>query len=149
MNRNENNPDQIALVPPLETLHVTSGFGPRTHPITGKQRSPHPGVDFRAATGAPVFAVAGGVVVRSYFSRGDKARGIGSYGERIVVAHPGGYESSYAHLSERLAREGEQVVPGQLIGRAGSTGDSTGPHLHFELRFRNVPLDPMPLLIRG
>lgn len=136
-----NRPGQIVLVPPLELLHVTSGFGPRTHPITKVPRTPHLGVDLRASTGTPVYAAASGGVTRSYTSD--------SYGERIVLSHPGGYETSYAHLSERLVRDGEEVRPGQMIGRAGNTGHSAGSHLHFELRFHGSPMDPMPLLQRG
>lgn len=140
----------ILLVPPVDPLHVTSPFcESRLDPVERKERRPHHGVDLRAAVGQPVFAAADGIVSRSYTSvRGpvDPATGKPkwrAYGERIVILHHG-FSTSYAHLSKRVVKDGEVVRAGQLIGYAGNTGDSAGPHLHFELVIDGRRVDPMP-----
>jgi murein DD-endopeptidase MepM/ murein hydrolase activator NlpD len=116
--------------------HVTSGYGWRRDPFSGETTF-HRGIDIRAAYGDNVSAVAAGRVV----SAGEA----GSYGTAIVLEHANGTRTRYAHLSAALVRAGEDVGAGQLIGRAGSSGRATGPHLHFELLDRNgVPLDPRP-----
>jgi murein DD-endopeptidase MepM/ murein hydrolase activator NlpD len=106
-------------------------FGPRG-------RRFHPGVDIPAPSGTPVRAGRAGTVV--FTGRG------GSYGLLVVVAHARGVESWYAHLSRIGAATGEWVRRGEVIGRVGSTGHSTGPHLHFELRLRGAAVDPIPAL---
>lgn len=138
-----------ALTPPVEPLVVTSPFGRRINPISGEAGQLHPGLDLRAASGQQVYACADGVVAKSYRSeRGpvDPATGRPrwwSYGETIVLAHAG-WSSRVAHLSQRMVRVGDVVRAGQQIGLAGSTGDSTGPHVHFEVLLHGVPVDPMP-----
>ena len=105
---------------------ITSLFGWRTHPITGGQNF-HTGMDFGAPTGTPVIAAYGGQVAI--------ADALGGYGLTVVLEHAQGTaETLYAHLSELLVKEGEEVKQGDVIGLVGSTGHSTGPHLHFELR---------------
>ncbi|HEX6257791.1 MAG TPA: M23 family metallopeptidase [Euzebyales bacterium] len=112
---------------------VTSGFGTRTHPITGEVRL-HTGLDLGAPSGTPVAAAAAGVVA--------SAGWMGGYGNAIDVRHPDGTTTRYAHLSRILVRGGQRVAAGQGIGLVGSTGLSTGPHLHFEVRTAAGPTDP-------
>ncbi len=121
---------------PLAFSRVSSGFAPRgrLHPVTGKRR-PHNGTDFAAPTGTPVRAVGNGTVTR--------AGGAGGYGLLVRIRHDGGYESGYAHLSKILVRKGERVKQGQTIGKVGSTGLSTGPHCHYELKLNGSYIDPM------
>lgn len=116
---------------------VTSRFGPRMHPILGRVRA-HNGVDLRAVSGTPVRAAGPGVVTRSGYA--------GAYGNLVVVSHDERTETRYAHLSGILVREGDVVLRGQAVGTVGSTGLSTGPHLHFELRVDRSPVDPAPWL---
>jgi murein DD-endopeptidase MepM/ murein hydrolase activator NlpD len=99
----------------------------------------HPGLDFPAPTGTAVTAARGGVVVET----GDNPDG---YGRRIVLDHGQGERTLYAHLSAILVRVGQSVAAGALIGRVGSTGFSTGPHLHFEVRVRGAAIDPAPVI---
>ena len=103
---------------------VSDSFGWRTHPISGTRKF-HKGTDISANKGAPVLAAKSGTVVKSYFSS--------SYGNYIVVSHGGGLMTAYAHMTRRMASVGDSVSAGQQIGTVGSTGNSTGPHLHFEV----------------
>ena len=107
---------------PLDRLHITSSYGSRIHPITGK-RTVHHGVDYGSPTGSPVHAVAVGVVTVSGFDP--------LSGNKIAVKHRDNSVSWYMHLQTRGVSVGSKVSPGQAIGRVGSTGRSTGPHLHF------------------
>lgn len=104
---------------------ITSLFGWRVHPITGNQRF-HAGIDLGAPTGTPVLAAAKGQVTTSNW--------LGGYGLTVIVSHGSAQQTLYAHLSELLVQPGQWVEPGTVIGRVGSTGNSTGPHLHFEVR---------------
>ena len=122
---------------PLASPVVTSGFGYRVHPIYGDRRL-HAGVDFRAATGTPVYSGAGGVVVFSGWKSG--------YGNTVVIDHGGRLATLYAHNSALAVASGATVTRGQRISSAGSTGNSTGPHLHFEVRVNGTPVDPMNYL---
>jgi len=94
----------------------------------------HDGIDFAGSTGDPIRAAAAGVVVFSGTMRG--------YGRVVVVDHGGGMSTLYAHCSAVLAREGREVGRGSVIARVGSTGQSTGPHLHFEVRRNGNPIRP-------
>jgi murein DD-endopeptidase MepM/ murein hydrolase activator NlpD len=116
---------------------VTSGFGYRTHPVLGTQRL-HAGVDFGAASGTPIVAAASGTVVSAGWQ--------GGYGNAVIIDHGGGEATLYGHQSRLAVSSGARVSRGQVIGYVGSTGMSTGPHLHFELRINGVPTDPMPRL---
>jgi murein DD-endopeptidase MepM/ murein hydrolase activator NlpD len=116
---------------------VTSGFGYRVHPIFGTGRL-HAGTDFGAPSGSPIYAAEAGVVV----SAGVR----GGYGNATVIDHGGGVATLYAHQSRLGVRAGERVARGQVIGYVGSTGYSTGPHLHFEVRVNGTPVDPMGYL---
>jgi len=121
---------------PLAFTRVSSGFAPkgRLHPILGRRRA-HNGTDFAAPTGTPVRSVGSGVVT--------SAGNAGGYGLLVRIRHDGGYESGYAHLSKILVRRGERVKQGQTIGKVGSTGLSTGPHCHYELKLNGSYIDPM------
>jgi murein DD-endopeptidase MepM/ murein hydrolase activator NlpD len=124
-------PEPAALLP--LPASVNSGFGWRTDPVSGHPRF-HNGVDIAAAYGANVEAAGGGRVVFAGVQ--------GSYGETILIDHGAGRQTRYAHLSERLVQSGDAVQAGQLIGRAGSSGRSTGPHLHFEVLVNGQRVDP-------
>jgi len=116
---------------------VTSPFGTREHPTTGKEAF-HDGVDFGAACGAPVRTAAPGTVVAIGRS--------GSYGLRVVIRHRGGLETSYAHLADALVEVGDDVDASTTVGTVGSTGLSTGCHLHLGVRQNGRPTDPLTLL---
>ncbi|MDZ8034610.1 peptidoglycan DD-metalloendopeptidase family protein [Nostoc sp. DedSLP04] len=104
---------------------ITSLFGWRIHPITGTQRF-HAGTDLGAPTGTPVLAAAAGQV--------ETANWVGGYGLTVILNHKSAEQTLYGHMSEILVQPGQWVQPGTIIGRVGSTGNSTGPHLHFEVR---------------
>lgn len=126
------------LIEPLPFTRVTSGFGMRQHPVLGGQRD-HAGVDFGAPTGTPVRTVGDGVVEFAGVQRG--------YGNVIYVKHPNGKDTTlYGHLSRINVQVGERVTQGEKIGEVGATGIATGPHLHFEFRVNNEPLDPSEML---
>ena len=113
---------------------ITSGFGYRMHPIL-KRRKMHTGVDLAASSGTPIHAAAGGVVVFSGWW--------GGYGNCVILDHGGGLATLYGHCSSLGVGEGQKVSQGQSIAYVGSTGLSTGPHLHFEVRRNGNPVNPM------
>lgn len=112
----------------------TSGFGVRRHPIFGIRRM-HTGVDISASWGSPVAVAADGRVIYTGW--------FGGYGKIVVIDHGGGISTLYAHLSRILVATGATVRKGEIIGRAGSTGYSTGPHVHFEIRINGRPVNPV------
>lgn len=122
---------------PVANYSLTSGFGTRVHPITGEIRL-HAGIDLAAPTGTPVRSVADGIVQSAGSSSG--------YGNLVTIRHATGIESYYGHLSRIDVRPGSIVSAGELIGAVGSTGNSTGPHLHLEIRHNGAPTDPEPFL---
>ncbi|ABC81121.1 M23 family metallopeptidase [Anaeromyxobacter dehalogenans] len=121
-----------ALAAPLQG-RLTSAFGPRADPFTGVAAR-HDGVDVAAPEGTPVRAPAPGVVVRA----GPR----GGYGNAVEVDHGGGLVTLYGHAAEVRVRPGQVVAAGEELARVGSTGRSTGPHLHFEVRMAGRPVDP-------
>jgi len=132
----------LKLSYPMTQFTVTQGFGPTTfalEPPLGPYRHFHTGIDLSAPLGAPVMAAADGVVV----AVGHSALGYGNY---IVIAHGGGIATLYGHLLQTTVSAGQKVARGQVIGLEGSTGYSTGPHVHFELRVNDQVTDPMPYL---
>jgi hypothetical protein len=116
---------------------IGDGFGARRR---GGRR--HSGIDFPANQGARVEAAGVGTTVFA-------GQNFGGYGNLVVIQHRLGYTTWYAHLSQITSWVGEQVVGGTRVGLVGSTGNSTGPHLHFEVRLRNVPVNPVPYLLSG
>jgi len=123
---------------PSRTIHdITSRFGPRRHPIRGTQEQ-HWGIDIRATHGADIVAADDGVVIFSGRS--------GGFGITVIIDHGNGVHTLYAHNSRNLVSVGDRVTRGQRIALIGSTGVSTGPHLHFEVRIAGVAVDPAPHL---
>lgn len=124
------------LSAPLDTLVKTSPFGDRISPITGQVDEHHTGQDFAVASGTEVHAAAGGIVTFS---------GWHTYGggNRVVVDHGNGLSTSYNHMSSNLVKVGQKVERGDAVGLSGSTGASTGPHLHFEVIVDDETVDPM------
>lgn len=119
---------------PVEKMRITSNFGTRNDPFTGKP-SKHRGIDFAGKIGTELMAVAPGRVV----SAGERV----GYGTTVEIDHGLGFTTLYAHLSQITVARGDWVRPGTIVGLAGSTGRSTGPHLHYEIRYKGVPFDPV------
>ncbi|RUM42040.1 MAG: hypothetical protein DSY70_00115 [Desulfobulbus sp.] len=113
---------------------ISSPFGPRNDPMN-KHRAFHEGIDFKGNTGDSVRSTGDAVVKKAGYQSG--------YGNCIVLQHGNGYETMYAHLSKRLVSRGDQVKRGQIIGRVGSTGRSTGSHLHYEVRHWGKAINPL------
>jgi len=122
---------------PLDSGILTSPFGKRPSPFSGKP-SYHPGIDLAAPTGSPVYACAPGKVTAVLFSN--------VYGNHIIIKHNDGNESLYGHLSKTIATLNQIVKAGTLIGEVGSTGMSTGPHLHFTVFKFGKTMNPLTLL---
>ncbi len=119
---------------PVPNGELSSGYGPRSGAF-------HSGVDIAASLGSAVLAAADGEVVFSGQLRG--------YGLTVILSHDAGLATLYAHNQKNLVREGQRVKQGQVIARVGDSGRTTGPNLHFEVRYSNVPFDPLLLLPRG
>jgi murein DD-endopeptidase MepM/ murein hydrolase activator NlpD len=119
---------------------VSSAFGERYHPILRYVRM-HKGVDVAAAAGTPIVAAADGKVVGAGWH--------GGYGQQVEIAHASGLETSYGHMSRIAARIGQVVHKGEVIGWVGSTGLSTGPHVHFEVTRNGRPVNPLSVKIDG
>ena len=124
------------LASPLEFSRVSSGYGMRFHPVLGRDRA-HLGVDYAAPTGTPVRTIADGVVSFAGWQNG--------YGNVIEITHHDNKSTLFAHLSRIDVKRGERVAQGEFIGAVGSTGMSTGPHLHFEFRDNGVHQDPLAI----
>lgn len=124
---------------PAQFERVNSDFGSRIHPVT-KKKAMHRGVDLKMASGTPVYATADGIVETA----GTDNKG--GFGKIIRIQHSFGFRTYYAHLNKLLVRPGEYVVKGQQIAESGSTGRSTGPHLHYEVRQLWTALDPAPFM---
>ncbi|HWU93169.1 MAG TPA: M23 family metallopeptidase, partial [Sphingomicrobium sp.] len=114
--------------------HITSYFGNRYHPILHYTRF-HAGLDIGASWGSPIVAAADGRIIAAGWA--------GGYGREVQIAHAGGMTSLYGHMSEIVAQAGSYVREGQLIGYVGSSGLSTGPHVHFEVRKDGTPVNPL------
>ena len=127
----------IPQIIPAAGAHISSGFGYRSDPFLGSAAF-HAGLDFKGPVGAPIFAAAGGKVAFVGQRPG--------YGNCVVIDHGNGLRTRYAHMSAFRTRVGQPVTAGQVIGAVGSSGRSTGPHLHFEVRLNDQPVNPRPFL---
>ena len=128
------------LASPLEFTRVSSGYGIRVHPITNDKRA-HKGIDYAAPTGTPIRTVGDGVVEFAGNQRG--------YGNAIEIKHRDNKSTFFAHLSRVGVKKGQKVEQGDIIGAVGTTGFSTGPHLHFEFRVDGEHRDPLTLVAEG
>ncbi len=126
-----------AMKPPLSKSILTSSFGYRVSPISGDWKF-HSGLDLASPEGSSVFACKSGKVTAASYNS--------TYGNYIIILHANNMTSVYAHLSSIQVKKDEIVSSGQIIGKVGSTGTSTGPHLHFEVRFSGNPTDPGKLI---
>lgn len=127
----------IPAIQPISEVHLkqmASGYGRRVDPIYGTVKM-HEGMDFACDIGTPVYATGNGTVSAADWHSG--------YGNRIDIDHGFGYLTRYAHLSKIIVTPGQQVKRGDLIGYSGDTGKSTGPHVHYEVRLKNVPQNPV------
>lgn len=130
----------LPTVQPVDVSYNASGFGARLDPFNGR-RAFHEGIDFAAPTGTPIVAAAGGVVIAATYHY--------QYGNMLDIDHGNDIVTRYAHASKLRVRLGDIVKGGQHIADIGSTGRSTGPHLHFEVRVKGVPQDPQKFLAEG
>jgi murein DD-endopeptidase MepM/ murein hydrolase activator NlpD len=119
---------------------LTDGFGGRSDPFTG-EAGQHNAVDISSAVGQPVRAPADGIVIKAEWANG--------YGNVIYISHGYGYSTRYGHLASYNARAGQRVKRGDVIGYVGSTGRSTGPHLHYEVRVNNNPVNPLEYILNA
>ena len=133
--------DSAIAVPsdkPVKTAAFTSGYGVRSDPFKGGAAM-HAGIDLSGPVGTPIYATADGIVSESGYNRG-------GYGNLIKIDHGRGIETRYGHLSSIGVRAGQRITRGQLIGRMGSTGRSTGSHLHYEVRIDGRAVNPIPFM---
>jgi murein DD-endopeptidase MepM/ murein hydrolase activator NlpD len=125
---------------PLDDTRLTSDYGMRTHPVLGGRRS-HKGVDLSAPTGTPIYATADGYV--------SKAEWFSSYGKFVSIEHGADLQTRFAHMSSITVKAGTRVKKGDVIGYVGSTGRSTGPHLHYEVRIAGKAVNPVPYMVES
>lgn len=128
--------ENIPAIQPIlnkDLTHIASGFGVRVDPVYHIPRM-HTGMDFTAKTGTDVYATGNGTVSFSGWKQG--------YGNTVCIDHGFGYSTLYAHLFQQLVSVGQKVKRGDIIGLVGNTGKSTGPHVHYEVRLNNQPIDP-------
>lgn len=128
----ENYVDSLPTLLPARGI-ISSNYGMRIHPTT-KKNAQHNGIDIAADSGDPILAAASGIVTSSGYMSG--------YGYAVIIDHQNGFKTLYGHASKLLVDKGEKVKKGQVIAKVGSTGRSTGPHLHFELQVNNKAVDP-------
>jgi murein DD-endopeptidase MepM/ murein hydrolase activator NlpD len=139
------------LLWPIPHATVSQGFGPSAYGFEAAYAGFahfHTGIDLSVPLGTPVFAAADGVVVLAR-PMTDAAGALIGYGNYVVIQHDAGLKTLYGHLLAIGVKEGQQVKRGQLIGLVGSSGNSTGPHTHFEVRIDDSPIDPLQMLPGG
>jgi hypothetical protein len=135
-----NHDEMLKCIPAIQPIankdlkRTASGYGRRVDPIYGTPRF-HSGMDFTANTGTEVYATGDGTVVKAGWETG--------YGNCVLIDHGFGYQTLYGHLRKILTRKGKKVLRGELIGEVGSTGKSTGPHLHYEVHVKGQPVNPI------
>lgn len=130
----------IHLTINVAAINITSPFGWRTHPITGEPDTFHSGTDIAAETGTPIVTLWDGQVVFSDYW--------GGYGNCVIVDHGNNTYTLYGHCSEIIVQAGENINQGQIIAYVGSTGNSTGPHLHLEIWQNGQYVDPLTVLVQ-
>jgi murein DD-endopeptidase MepM/ murein hydrolase activator NlpD len=132
----------VAAIPSAQPIHsaanFTSGYGVRSDPFRGRAAM-HAGIDLAGPLGTPIYATADGIIGRSEWNNG-------GYGNLVEIDHGQGIQTRYGHLSQRIAQAGQRVHRGDLIGLMGSTGRSTGSHLHYEVRIDGRAVNPVPFL---
>jgi murein DD-endopeptidase MepM/ murein hydrolase activator NlpD len=128
---------KLPLGKPVWSYWVTSQYGTRSDPFK-KSKATHKGVDLASRTGTKIQIKAPGKVTKADYANG--------YGNVIVVDHGNGFETKYAHLNKIYVKKGQKVKYNEVIGEVGSTGRSTGPHLHYEVVYRGVSINPMPFI---
>jgi murein DD-endopeptidase MepM/ murein hydrolase activator NlpD len=131
---------QLPLAKPVSNADITSRYGTRIDPFLGRPAL-HTGIDFRATTGYPVKSTAAGKVILAEYN--------GGYGKMVEIDHGNGVTTRFGHLSRILVKPGQQVPKGFVVGRAGTTGRSTGPHVHYEIRIAGKPIDPIRYIRAG
>lgn len=122
---------------PIAKMSLSSSYGMRVHPITGRVAR-HNGIDIPAPRGTPIYATADGIVGR--------AQVLGGYGNYVEIEHGNAIQTRYGHMTRFVVRSGQPVKQGDVIGYVGSTGRSTGNHLHYEVRIEGAPVNPMPFV---
>ena len=122
---------------PIDQMSLSSSYGMRVHPVTGRVAR-HNGIDIPAPRGTPIYATADGIVGR--------AQRLGGYGNYVEVEHGNAIQTRYGHMSSYIVRSGQQVKRGDILGYVGSTGRSTGNHLHYEVRIEGAPVNPLPFV---
>ena len=127
---------KLLMKTPIDGARLSSGFGMRKHPIRGYMKK-HQGVDFAAPKGTPIYAAGDGVIEMKQRYKG--------YGKYIRIRHANGYKTAYGHMSKFNKTPGGRVKQGKIIGYVGSTGNSTGPHLHYEVLKNNIRINPQKL----
>ncbi len=127
----------VPSMDPVESMTLSSGFGPRRAPIRGASRN-HKGIDIPGPVGTPIFATADAIVAKSEWVRG--------YGKYVELSHGNEIETRYGHLSSFNVVPGQRVKMGDVIGYMGSTGNSTGSHLHYEVRISGLAVNPSSFL---
>ncbi|MCD8313868.1 MAG: M23 family metallopeptidase, partial [Bacteroidales bacterium] len=128
-------PNISPIVPDKNLYHLSSGYGVRSDPFTGRATA-HSGMDFSLPYGTPIYATGDGKVVAIEYSRA-------GYGNQVLIDHGFGYKTRYGHLSTIFVQEGDEVKRGDFIGKAGNTGRSTGPHLHYEVIYMDRTVNPI------
>jgi murein DD-endopeptidase MepM/ murein hydrolase activator NlpD len=140
LQRLDGNAKTAAYIPsgrPVEKLSLTSNFGVRSDPFNRSARM-HKGIDIPGPIGTPIHATADGIISRSGWASG--------YGNLVQISHGSGMETRYGHMSKLLVAENSYVKRGQIIGLMGSTGRSTGSHLHYEVRVDGAAINPLPFV---
>lgn len=142
--------DRLASIPSIKPIQedklkrkikYLSGYGIRVHPVH-KVRKFHKGIDFTAPRGTPIVASGNGTVIRVENKRF-------GYGKNVIIDHGYGYSTLYGHMHEILVKKGEKIIRGQIIGKVGSSGTSTAPHLHYEVRINKKPVNPIDYCLDG
>jgi murein DD-endopeptidase MepM/ murein hydrolase activator NlpD len=125
---------------PIDAMKLSSAYGMRVHPVTGRLAR-HNGIDIPAPHGTPIYATADGIIGR--------AQRLGGYGLYVEVEHGNNIQTRYGHMSSFVVASGQRVKKGDVIGYVGSTGRSTGNHLHYEVRIAGTPVNPIPFVESG